>query len=245
MSDRAGQRGQTLIACAVVALLVLAACQPLRKVQVVSNAPAFREVYFETKGNDPVRQGRYEKTGPDGKPWDEGYYRNGLRDSTWVERAYPGATLRGEGTYQNNQRTGTWTFYSTLNEVEQVYNYATQQWETLVTATERDWQVSTDGRTFFKARVDQGPAMVGGEAALMRVIASNLKKEPSTAVRFVITEFTVTPQGEVIEPVILKGVCPSCDSEVMRVLQLLPDGWSPAVFQGEPVYAKYRVPIRF
>jgi periplasmic protein TonB len=54
----------------------------------------------------------------------------------------------------------------------------------------------------------------------------------------------VDSKGQVIEAKILRGVDPSLDNEVVRVVMSSP-GWKPAMVGGKPVKQQFVIPVVF
>ena len=95
---------------------------------------------------------------------------------------------------------------------------------------------------------EKSPEFPGGMPALQQFIASNLSY-PSAAKRanvegIVITGFTVTKEGAIKDVVIVKGIGFGCDAEALKLILKMPH-WTPATKNGEPVDAKYNLPISF
>ncbi len=95
---------------------------------------------------------------------------------------------------------------------------------------------------------EKSPEFPGGMPALQQFIASNLSY-PSAAKRanvegIVITGFTVTKEGAIKDIVIVKGLGFGCDAEAIKLIMKMPH-WTPATQKGEPVDAKYNLPISF
>lgn len=96
--------------------------------------------------------------------------------------------------------------------------------------------------------VEQLPVFPGGEAALLKYIADNLKY-PSIAQEqgiqgVVLTRFVVTSTGEVGEVQILRSVDSYLDREAQRVIRTLPK-FIPGKQQGKAVAVWFTLPIRF
>jgi protein TonB len=88
----------------------------------------------------------------------------------------------------------------------------------------------------------------GGNEGLMAFIQNNLVY-PSDAIELnlsgkVYVRFVVDSLGNVSNIDIEKGVSPSIDQEVMRVIKLMPR-WNPETFDGESVPAIFRLPVNF
>ena len=97
--------------------------------------------------------------------------------------------------------------------------------------------------------VEHRPKYSGGEEALFRYIAENVRY-PEDARRDsiqgrVILRFVVTPEGKVSNPTILRGVSPSIDAEAIRVVSAIPERFIPGTVGGEPVSVNYHLPIVF
>jgi TonB family protein len=60
----------------------------------------------------------------------------------------------------------------------------------------------------------------------------------------VLAEFVVEKDGRVGQVTIKVPLFPSCDEEVVRVLQLMPL-WKPATNQGQPIRCFFSVPVTF
>lgn len=96
--------------------------------------------------------------------------------------------------------------------------------------------------------VEQMPTFPGGDAALMKYIADNLRypaiaQENGVQGR-VICQFVVGKDGHVRDVVVVRTLDPSCDKEAIRVLSKMPK-WIPGKQNGKEVAVKYTVPIVF
>ena len=60
----------------------------------------------------------------------------------------------------------------------------------------------------------------------------------------VLVTFVVNADGQVVEPQVVKGVCPSLDAEALRVVGIMPK-WKPGMQKGQAVRVKYTIPISF
>lgn len=64
-------------------------------------------------------------------------------------------------------------------------------------------------------------------------------KEPA-----VFVEFVVNTDGSISDFVVLKGLSTEADLEAVRVVSTMPN-WTPGTINGEPVRAKFVLPIKF
>jgi TonB family protein len=60
----------------------------------------------------------------------------------------------------------------------------------------------------------------------------------------VVVGFTVSPSGELEGLQVLRGLCPACDAEALRLVKEGP-AWQPATREGQPVADQVRVTVRF
>ena len=97
--------------------------------------------------------------------------------------------------------------------------------------------------------VPEQPAFKGGDEALYKFINDNIqypadalheKKSGKILVRVVIDE-----EGEVNSIKAIRGVCPSLDSEAMRVISLTSGKWTSGKIAGKPVKAYKFIPVNF
>lgn len=96
--------------------------------------------------------------------------------------------------------------------------------------------------------VEQMPAFPGGNQALMKYIADNLKY-PTVAMENgvqgrVICQFVVNEEGKVENVRVVRSLDPNCDKEAIRVISSLPR-WIPGKQNGRAVSVYYTVPIVF
>ena len=96
--------------------------------------------------------------------------------------------------------------------------------------------------------VEEMAKFPGGENAMYAFIRTNVKysKKDRKEKREgrVMAQFTVTSIGKIEDIQILRGVSPTIDAEVIRVINLMPD-WIPATQKGKPVNVKFNLPFNF
>jgi len=92
------------------------------------------------------------------------------------------------------------------------------------------------------------PEYPGGTQALYTFLAKNIKY-PKTAKKkkiegTVYVKFIVDEDGDVINPVVIKGIGGGCDEEVIRVVNLMPK-WTPGEQFGKKAAVYYTLPCKF
>lgn len=96
--------------------------------------------------------------------------------------------------------------------------------------------------------VEQMPSFPGGDAALMKYLAENIKY-PVSAQKAkeqgrVVVQFIVEKDGAVTGVKTVRSVTPALDAEAVRVIKAMPK-WTPGKQGGQPVRVKYNVPVSF
>jgi TonB family protein len=97
--------------------------------------------------------------------------------------------------------------------------------------------------------VHQMPAFVGGDTAMFNFIRDNLTYPVISCYEGgiqgrVLVRFTVTSEGNVTNPEIVRSLDPVCDKEAIRVIELMPK-WIPGQQDGKNVDVYYTLPITF
>ena len=96
--------------------------------------------------------------------------------------------------------------------------------------------------------VESMPEYPGGEAALYKYLAENIKypqmaKESGIQGRVFVT-FVVERNGSVTDVRVLRGIGGGCDEEAIRVVQSMPQ-WTPGKQRGKSVRVQYNLPVKF
>ena len=96
--------------------------------------------------------------------------------------------------------------------------------------------------------VEQMPSFPGGDAAMMKYLAENIKY-PVSAQKAkeqgrVVVQFIVEKDGAVTGVKTVRSVTPVLDAEAVRVIKAMPK-WTPGRQGGQPVRVNYNVPVSF
>ena len=96
--------------------------------------------------------------------------------------------------------------------------------------------------------VEHMPDFPGGQAALMKYLASNIKyptiaQENGTQGR-VIVQFVVNRDGSIVDARVARSVDPYLDREALRVVNSMPK-WKPGMQRNKPVRVLYTLPVMF
>ncbi|WP_426062092.1 energy transducer TonB [Hymenobacter sp. B1770] len=92
------------------------------------------------------------------------------------------------------------------------------------------------------------PAFPGGDAALLKFLASKLHYPAAALDRSlsgkVYLTFTVDPEGRLHDPHVVRGLGFGLDDEALRLVRLMP-WWNPGKINGQPVWVTLTMPIAF
>jgi protein TonB len=96
--------------------------------------------------------------------------------------------------------------------------------------------------------VDEMPAFPGGQAAFAQFMRRTLQY-PDAALAANISgkvhvRFTVSEDGHLLNPEVVKGLGYGLDQEALRLVRLMP-WWTPGKVNGQPVRVRYVLPLVF
>ena len=96
--------------------------------------------------------------------------------------------------------------------------------------------------------VEQMPEFPGGQAALLKWTANNIRyptiAEENGIQGVVVCTFVIERDGSITDVQVARSIDPSLDKEAMRVLRKMPK-WKPGMMKGLPVRVLYTVPVTF
>ena len=96
--------------------------------------------------------------------------------------------------------------------------------------------------------VEEMPEFPGGQGGLMKFLHQNIEYPEDARSESiegkVIVQFIVNENGSISDITILRGIYPSCDSEVIRVLSKMPQ-WKPGKQNGTAVKVYFKLPVTF
>ena len=135
--------------------------------------------------------------------------------------------------------SGVTANYSSMDEVA-IESNAAKKSESLST-------ISTADAGIF-IMVEQMPEFPGGETAMYKYLAENIKY-PASAKEdgiegTVYVKFLVNSKGKISNVEVVRGIGGGCDEEAVRVVKKMPV-WNPGMQQGKPVDVNYTLPVKF
>lgn len=108
--------------------------------------------------------------------------------------------------------------------------------------------VEEEAEPDFFTIVEDMPAFPGGDAALLKYIAENVKYPPiakeNGITGVVYVSYIVDRDGSVKDVKVVRGADPFLDKEAIRVVKTL-KGYKPGKQRGKPVPVQFTIPIRF
>lgn len=111
-----------------------------------------------------------------------------------------------------------------------------------------DSVVKLSSRDLVFTYVEEMPAFPGGQNELMKFLRDNIQYPPDAraagAEGKVIAQFIVNEVGKISDIIILRGIYPSCDSEVVRVISKMPQ-WKPGKQNNNQVKVYFKLPVTF
>ena len=91
--------------------------------------------------------------------------------------------------------------------------------------------------------VEQPPVLIGGIAGVQkRIVYPELALKVGIEGR-VVVQFVVDKDGNVVNPVVMRGIGGGCDEEAIRAVKLAT--FQPGMQRGRPVAVRYSLPITF
>jgi len=96
--------------------------------------------------------------------------------------------------------------------------------------------------------VENMPEFPGGESALEKYLATNIKypqaARESGVIGKVFVNFVVEKDGSITDVKVLRGIGRGCDEEAVRVVKGMPK-WKPGTQKGKPVRVSFNLPVEF
>ena len=96
--------------------------------------------------------------------------------------------------------------------------------------------------------IDHLPSFPGGEEAIKKYIASNIRypkfAKMTGSEGTVAVTFTVTADGRTADISIARSVDPTLDNEAMRIIEEMPR-WNPGILNSHPAPCRMTLPVRF
>ncbi|GAB3520446.1 TonB family protein [Emticicia fontis] len=237
----------------LIAALMLSALtalsQEVRKVVKTDSSHAslkIREEYYVLRDAKKVKHGLYKK-------WIneilfmEGYYKYNKKDSIWIRY----------GSHRNplvvmhlspNKGKGIVEFYLPTGELEQKYDYTTNELVYFKPENNGTYHQIITGKDTTYSTLSRPPINIGGRFSYFMTVANNLRYPVSALknnnVGRIHVSFIIDEKGKRSRFKVIKRGNKIFDEEAIRLVKLI-DDWLPAMQDGKPVKVIHIVPITF
>lgn len=147
-----------------------------------------------------------------------------------------------EGTYKVGKPHGEWLYYRADGSLSSREQYEVGE------RLSSEWY-DESGKAFTPKETDEyDPEFPGGEAALMRYIADNVKY-PEISMEMaeqgtVYIQFVVEEDGELTSFKVIRGVSDALDKEALRVMKSMPK-WKPGFLHNRKQKVRFTLPVTF
>lgn len=223
--------------------------QATKKMVVKDERTPYREVYEVLKKDKKVRHGAYQKFRNPEVLVMRGYYKSGKKDSLWLQYQYDGKTKQAEGHYADDERSGVWTFYDHLGEIEQQYNFTSNE---LVYYKPNDasqkYRVFKGNDTLL-TKIDRPPLYIGGSVLQFEERSYQMSYPPLAREKGIEGKvyiiFTIDSTGKASNHKVIQGIGGGCDQEALKAAKSLPNHWLPAILNGQAVTVEHTLPFGF
>ena len=225
--------------------------QATKKVTEEHKHPYSKEVYYVLKSDKKIRHGKYQKLYSNDVLKLEGFYKNGLKDSIWINYRWDGQGIESQGYYAIDKKVGVWDFYNFKKELEQKYDFTKNEVVYFLPDDEKmkEGYNVINGSDTIRTQLDQPPLYISGSMQMIEIIVENIRYprlalEKGTSGKVYIT-FTIDSTGKTSGHRITEGIGSGCDEEALRVARLIPDSWVPGLLNGHSVNVEYVLPIQY
>jgi protein TonB len=216
-----------------------------------NESPRYKETYYVLKSDTSIKHGIYKRTGYENETILSGNYKNGLKDSLWLEYLRFSKTIINKGYYSKGQKVGVWEYFNADGTIALKYDYNSNTKvysEKENTGNVNETYVKND-TGFISVRLQREPYFNGDETQLWKFIKTSIKSpititDKETKVT-VFVSFLIDDNGLTSNHKIVKGINPMYDAEALEIARKIPNDWVPAIFNGKNVSSIYQLPIRF
>lgn len=234
-------------------ILIISWCFPcmvlgqntVRLKKVKEDLPREKEIYTVLKSDQQVRHGEYRMLSLKGSIRVKGYYKNGQKDSLWMEYGWNGK-VKSKGYYSQDIRTGIWDFYDYGEKLLQQYDYTTQKLVFTIEDTTKKEYLVFRANDSIRMHLDTPPVYIGGPRIMIDHVNENYQYPREAKERGVMGRVQIAvvidETGKIVRFRVEKGIGAGCDEEAIRVYKLLSGEWIPAYVDGKAVKTEYILP---
>lgn len=217
------------------------------------NDRGIKEKYYVLKSDKQTREGKYEAYSLFGdRLLYDGYYKNGLPDSSWRYYSY-GGKIVCQGKYISGKRTGMWYASNYQGEAEVQYDY-TESKLVFYKSTHKSSDTAVkrnviNGTDTIKAVLDRDPIYLDGSGKMGIPIMTSMhypiKAKENHVQGKVLIAITIGTDGNITNYRVKRSVGSGCDEEAMKAIKRVEGQWLPGMLNGKAVASEYDIPLSF
>ena len=220
--------------------------QDIKEYKVKNKNQWCYEVYEGYKSNKHFKHGKYTKYSGN-KKWikETGFYKDNLKDSTWVFLSYNG-NITETGKYKEGAKVGEWTFYHGHEIAIQKYNYTTKK---ITYHNENNLKYKLNDRLDNIQNITRIPLFIGGQNNLITYLNKN-SRYPAEAREnniqgTVLLSFDINIDGSISNIKVVKSLGGGLDEDAIRVAKSFGKKWVPGELNGEAVKSNIIFPFQY
>lgn len=216
----------------------------------------YTSVEYELLKSDPtIKNGSYKEFyGDSYRIKKSGFYKAGLKDSSWAEFDRSGKII-AKGKYKNDIREGVWVYFDRTGQIFSMYDFNIGKFTLSAESKDDPAEAMTKkcliivGRDTLLTLLDSPAQFLGGGIRFDRILSNNMLMPDPSKEGFVngrsVISFTIDTTGHPVNFKIKEKLGHGCDEEAIRGILLTKDDWLPAVFKGTKVPFIIDVPVSF
>lgn len=206
-------------------------------------------VYYDHKGirymagtyTRNMRTGWWFNWYPMGSVKDSIMFNNNLPDGK-TRRYFASGQLEAEGEYKTGKINGEWLWYHSNGQLATREKYLNGSLDSL------ECFDSSGAALGVNCAINRPPAIKGRYGGVEKFVKDSLIYPPEALKKeiegYVAIQFTVSKNGEMSEPIVLRSPNPLLSAEAIRVLKSIP-AWYPAIWHNRVVDHSFTLSIPF
>jgi hypothetical protein len=214
----------------------------LKAVQIEN--PAYKEEFYVLKSDTSVKSGSYNKFAFPKQLITSGFYKNGKKDSTWIDYNRETNKPINKGIYSGGQKKGVWEYYYPNGELALKFDHSLSK--TILCKNCNDSNAKKvllqNDTSFFPQLVQREPFFNGDskqlKVFLLKSVENDLKKLPQNQKKSIDFELIIDAEGKASKQRIINGLSQEIDYKILMQFKQIPDEWIPAVYQGKFITSK-------
>jgi protein TonB len=223
--------------------------QVTKKVTVKQTLGNIKEVFYVLVDDPKIKHGLYQKIDGTGALLLQGKYKQGQKDSVWVEHYLSTGAIFWQGSYHTGTKAGLWSYFDGSGKLEQQYNFSTGELGYFIESN-REKRMKTYLLSDSSNVEPERPLIyIGGMPAVYDFIFKTMEYpakarvagvEGKVQVSFVVNAFGIAEDHQV-----LNKFGYGLEEEALRIIKALPNEWLPAIVNGQRVATRFQLTFNF